>query len=601
MNRLRRPRKIARLLLSIVFAVVTAACNQSQQTSPPPPPETEPETLSNPSTQLSEIIFPIGQKPIVEGGRIRLATDDYARITQPGTVVVGTEPFRLSGSLQPAPRPAWYEDQMLLEGVEPTETRFDSGFELAIPAGAAGDSFRLTFREIIHPDGSTGSPFTVTFTRQAHPSATLAYRSPEGWVPTSTYIPTGGAPLHLRLTFTSPMNRDSVAEALQLSTGTGGIQAMTWRDDQTLELTVADPEPLLYLNLIGARGANGLNVAGTLPYLYTGEPAHLVAVDPVTGTEERTGPDLPPEISTIQLSPDRSEVRFLSLERRAELSSPWDAPYRPWSLDLQSGKLSAVAVEGYPGRWSQFGSERMTTRRNAENHLVISHTGPNGVEQVLTEGKELPKIWGLELSPDGNRLALFVPVDDPNLPDPYYPVRLVMLDLTTLARHEFPGTLRWFAPGKDGIVLYGPTWSPDSRKLLINQDLDDGVAIMVADFDAGTMRTIAMNLDGVERAWRSPITWTPDSRKVLVGSVLLEAETGAVLHRLAEAPGPVLWHPDGERFLYPARTWGEVALLTPATGERLSLGEGRPVGWLADGRALILRWPDADLRWEDPW
>jgi len=513
-----------------------------------------------------------------------------------GTATVPPGELLLRANLTPAPGQAWFDAHVTVEGITPTQqSQSDAGgFELRLPAGKAGEAFRVTLRDVL-PSGGSAGDVSITFCRSAVPSATLLYQTGDGWHPAPSQLKTSG-PLTLRVAFTAPMDRQSVEDALRqtkvewhndgpLPRTARAIGSLTWVDDRTVAVTFPEPPGVLALSPSGARDAGGLFVTNALPYIYTGEPAYLEAVNPATGKGRRLL-DLPSEVQGARVSPDG---RWLYLDvARMQAGNEYQPRWQQLLYEVATGKSREVTPAGWNQVWLPNG-EQVSVTLDAQQHAVVTRTDAagNGQQTVLAT---LPGFERFLLSPDANRAALLVRVEGDPAPDDMQAYHLVIASTDGKSQTTLPEVVRFWRPGKDGLRLYDPVWSPDGTRLAFTQNSAAGVAVAVADLAAGHVRTLAPSVSQLRGRSLDPVSWSPDSRRLQVGPALLSAETGQEQRRLTDPVGPGRWSPDSQWLVEQTDDWGAVRATNAAGGQSVALGEGLPVGFTAAGEALIIRW-----------
>lgn len=511
-------------------------------------------------------------------------------IRKGGMATVDTDTFWLRGSLDPAPDAAWYATHLKLEGMQPMK-QFQppaggSRFEWSLPAGQPGDAFRLRLQDVLLADGTRGD-VSVTFCRQRPPQVAVSYQGPDGWHPAEVTVP-NSAPLRLRLTFTNDMLKESVERALTGPHDKEGhsegawISSLHWIDARTLELQADHVPPVLRFVLQGAQDKNGLFTTRGLPNLYTGETPQVVAVDPTSG-QARLLAAIPPEPQGGILSPDGKRVRLASLQAGRSARS------QHLLVDLGTGKSQALQPDAMYGYWLTSG-EWMRIERQGENGLLVTRESPAGPQQTLLN--DVPPYDSFYGSPDGKWVAVLVRTGD-YTPDGYLGVRFLFLSTDGKTRKTLTGDARVWRPGKDGLRLYGPAWSPDSTRIALAQTDHGASSLVVADVTADAPRTVAHNLP---RSDGSATLWSPDGTQILVGSLLLDATTGQVQRRLTGSGLLPYWSRDGQWRLLQAGEWEPITAYNLRTGASTPLGPGLALGWDVDGKALIIRWADAASR-----
>lgn len=521
-----------------------------------------------------------------------------------GTATVDVGAFWLRGMLMPAPAgdgagaPSsdWFGSHLLLEGVTATQanhTAFgdQAGFDYAIPPGRPGDTFRLTVRDVLLGDGTSGD-VVVTFCRQAAPEATVTYKAGDEWRLANPMVPAGG-PLTLRVAFSREMLPETVERSLKGPHDKEGrsqgdwIDTLKWVDGRTLELTAAQAPPVLQLNLRAAQDRTGLFVARGPANLYSGEPPHVVAVDPASGDSRRLA-DLAPEPQGASLSPDGKLLRVVSQQFRPGADGPvWQVAL----VDLSAGTARQIQPDEFLGYWLPSG-EMLDIRREGEDSLLVYRYTASGREETLLPN--LPQMDSFYGSPDGKWVAVLQRTGN-NTPDSHEGARFIIVSTDGKSRKSLDGEVRVYRPGKDGIMLYGPAWSPDNTRLALTQEDGDGVSLVVADVPAGTVRTIARKLPG-SRGSYDPVTWSPDSARILVGPLLIDAATGQVQQRIDGITAMPYWSRDGLWLLFQSGDWTGVTAYHLPSGRRVPLGDGRTLGWSPEGQAMLIRWPSAAYR-----
>jgi hypothetical protein len=512
-----------------------------------------------------------------------IAPNVYIRSGGMATVDAGE--FTLQGSVMPAPAATWFDTHLQITGVHPSQqqhwTNFEGGFQLRIPAGQPGDSFRVTLKDVLRPDGSHGD-LSVEFCRQNPPEVTVAQQAEDG--------------SRVRLTFSRPMIRATVEEALRGPHDKEGnsqgawITGLTWLDDRTVELTAAQPQPVMRLNLAGAQDSFGLFIPQSPPHIYTGAPPQAVAVDVATGQEKALAA-LMPEPNGGTISPDGRWLRVTSMEFRGANGMP---DWKHQLIDLTTGKAESVKPEALYGTWTTSGE--LIEVRNAMSDLMVTRRSVTGEPQHT----RLPGVANYDsviASPDGNWLALLVRTD--HRVDDYEEAAFLLLSTDGTTRKELTGKVALWRPGKDGLMLYGPAWSPDSTRLALTTQQDGRPALVIADPTAGALRTLTADLPGLRMAEIDPITWSPDSTRILVGPLLIDAATGEVVQRIEGITGRPHWSPDGQTLLFQSSAWEPITAYHLPTGKVTDLGVGILLGWRPDGQALLIRWAGAAYR--TPW
>ncbi|MDB4894332.1 MAG: hypothetical protein JWN15_594 [Firmicutes bacterium] len=531
-----------------------------------------------------------------EGGG-HLLTPLYA--TRGGGMTVDTGAFTLGGDLVPAPS-GWYASHLQLTGVKPDSEQYppagmeSGGFNLFIPAGQTGEAFQLLLRDVLRGDGTTGD-VAFAFCRQPAPRVTAAFKDGDAWRPATASVSTGG-PLVLRLAFTSDMLASTVERALRGPHDKDGgsmgdwITALKWIDSRTVELTAAKPAPVMRLNLEGAQDKYGLFVAGGAPTLYAGEAPTVMAVDLASGEQRRLA-ELPLEPAGATLSVDGRWLRNTSQSIRGGYSA---TQWQQQLIDLTTGKAQLLKPADMSGYWLPSGEVLTIMPDSERKSLVMTRQSVAGKVETTTLA-DVPSYDTYVGSPDGKFVAVLAH-SGAQLAYPYVGARFLIISSDGKERRPLTGAVQLYRPGQDGGLFHEAVWSPDGTRLALTQPTKDGVSLLVADRAAGTVRTIAESVpasDGIA----TPLTWSPDGSKILVGRALIDSATGKVVQQIAALTSyKPRWSKDGDWLLFQTELWGEVTAYHLPTGKGTSLGAGLPLGWNADGKALLIRWPGSAYR-----
>lgn len=539
-----------------------------------------PKTAGTPERPWVQYVTIAQQETYPGGGRTLGET--YA--TRAGTAVTSTAEFWLRVALSPAPSAGWSDSHLTLEGVTPLQRETAGLLQFRLPAGKAGDTIRLTLRDVVQSDGTAGD-FTLSLCRQEPPRVSVFWTDGSAWRPAEgAYLP-AGRPLELRLSFTADMDRPSVERALS---GTERIarvvENLRWMDARTLEVVAPAPGGALRMNLDGSRSARGLYLAGGAPALYTGEPARLEAVDLNSG-QGRKVTELPPEIQSATVLPGNRQIILMYVEPRGV--NIW----KRLEADVESGERRDLPTPVTQELWLP-GGERLAFMRQGKTLTVT-----RGAQSTVLQ--DVPEYSWILPSPSGALFAFPTATGEKTEP-PYQMNRFVILSADGKSRQEISGSFRVYAPGKDGLRLYGPVWSPDSTRIALTETDPAGVtSVRLADVAAGALKTLAKGTEGLRPNNADLISWSPDGRLLLVGELLFNAATGKVERRLPGQRHQVSWSPDSKWILTQAHEWGDVAATEVETGRTVALGKGLPAGWTAAGRPLVVRWPGAAdrMRW----
>ncbi|MFZ5815055.1 MAG: hypothetical protein ACOY93_07095 [Bacillota bacterium] len=270
-------------------------------------------------------------------------------------------------------------------------------------------------------------------------------------------------------------------------------------------------------------------------------PPRLVALDPATGQEQVLG-EVPPDIQTASLSPDGKRLLAIFLKRELkahaflmELATgrSWEQPH-PVDLYFRLGWWEGTAFIASRGRVQAWEPEA------------------GRWEALESQGR-----YWQSLSPDGRYLAGFTyDFDAVHAHDWRPPATVVLFDLKERTERAYPEVVR--ARIHPHGYQFPMIWTEDGSGLLLRDRISrEGFRSVRLDLASGQV---------TETAEETP-TGDPWARTY---------------------PGPGGW-------AYRLSDWGPVKLVGPDGSER-EWGEGRTVGWLPDGRLLVIRWEGSDRR-----
>lgn len=506
-------------------------------------------------------------------------------VVRSGSAVVGLEELVLRAQFQRAPSEEWYRAHLKLTGIEPLSSNLSAmGAEFRLPAGKAGDGFRLTVDGVIF-SGAGGGDLDVQFCRQAPPKeVTLSYLdkgqwralSPDGYMPELN-------PVEVRIGFPVPMDRETVEIALGQLTVSSQITRQTWADNRTLELVIADPGRQYPIRLFGSRTTLGQYLETKLHNLYPGEPAHAVAVDPATGQTSRLA-ELPPRVDEPELSPDGTQLRFMATEEVA-MNHPLGSH---WIVDLGSGERSQVPPEGF-FQWLSDGTRAQLRWEKGILTLTRFQVDTGTGTGTTVQFDEFPRLDSYQLSPDGKYLLVLVPEENPTDVYPNLSVRPVIVGTSSAKRQNADRTILVNRPGKDGLSLYGPAFSPDGAQIALTTEEAGKPAVLLIDSATGQTRTLARGVPGVRGNNFDRILFAPDGRFLLAGEALLDLKSGELVRRVAGVVGREPFSPRGDWLMLRKADDPKVYALNLQTGQETRLGEGDPVGWRSDGQAVLIQ------------
>lgn len=553
----------------------------------------EPETAAAPAYDHWIGLQGAATKPGLQRARASGLSFDKALTGADGHVFTDLSP-RLTLNFDRTPEPAWVDAHVATdgEGAGPEiELVADGRLVLSFPEAPPGAAVTVTVTGIVSPAGDT---LAVTLCRAAPPDVTAALYRNGVWTAIDA-TETVAAPVRLRLQFSEPMDRDSVAAALRDPEWPGARQwttapALAWHDDRTVDVTWADVGPAVYVYLNPARSRAGLHVTTALPVLYAGPQPQLVAVDP--GDFALHGPAadiplaaLPPNVTGAYLSPagDRALIDYFVPHTGASLSAGFRAV-----VDLRTGQRhEPLAPLTAPGITTAFWTEAGLALYDGESVTVYDVAGH---EQARIE---LPEHRRVSVSPAGERLAVLqeTPGQSYDFAHPWVWHDLAILSANGEQLVTVPRFVQLYRPPTDGYdAVIDLAWSPDGRYVAALHDGEDHTAsLVIANTASGD---VVLRAPVSADMWGSlhRVTWSPDGRYVTAGPFLLAADDGEPLAKFAAYDPQPGWSADGDWLLWHERPWGPVYAYNIATDSAVPLGDGFAAGWDSDGRALIVRW-----------
>jgi len=408
-------------------------------------------------------------------------------------------------------------------------------FTLRFPAGEPGE--RLTVR-LAGPFGPAGEQVDLGFDleRVATPRVALDYRTDGGdWLPVEPGSTLPRRPMELRLRPVGGVDPERIAQWL----GDHGLAYA--RQADALIVRLADPPTHLVLNLNDIPAEHGLLTSRSFLELFTGEEPQVSLLDPATGQEQALR-NAPVNIYASEVAPSGGRVALMATD-------PLD-PYgtQIWVLDLRTGDLHRTGIS-LSSPWY-----RIYWR---PDELVVAdhnriHRWREGAVQAtvqVSRGRAFDA-----LSPDGRFLAglaiAMTEVDEKNLA----PASIVLHDLET-------GAERILAE-RQIKVLVPPNEKEPRLQLSFSAD---GAGLLIREPAPGT------------GGWR-----------------YLRLDIGS--DTLADVPEPPAagqqeWIPGPGGLAYRVQTqpYGDV-MVRDGDGMEQAHGSGHIVGWLPDGRLLLIRW-----------
>ena len=234
---------------------------------------------------------------------------------------------------------------------------------------------------------------------------------------------------------------------------------------------------------------------------------------------------------------------------------------------------------------------RVAFQSNRDGNLeiyAVNHDGSDLTRLTNNGAADWQPVW----SPDGRRIAFIADRDtDPSYvpeDDELYVMNADGTGVTRLTNHD----------GDD----WGPSWSPDSRRIAFASNPNGNSDIYVANADGSGTTRLTHHAAG---DWRP--AWSPDGRRIAFISTRDDDERhfprnseiyainadGSELTRLTNdnrvAGGPV-WSPDGRRIAFSSAIGhghSSIRLMNADGSEMTKLGRGGDIAWSSDGRRIV--------------
>jgi hypothetical protein len=389
--------------------------------------------------------------------------------------------------------------------------------------------------------GATNSP------SERPAKITIDQHTNDGWLSvTRTDATAEPGPGEVRLSFSKPVRRDEVEQALQAGQAAPVRGLIQWLDDQTLIWAIAHMPPRLDFLLGGAHDQAGLPLPGGIPSLRIGGAPTLVQLDLAT-QQEQVLATLPPDIWTASLTADGKQ---LDLQVWVPGTTRSDWQLTDLHMELQSYAMIAGLVP--------------TVSPRLQLELETWVLGPQGMVGMGVRHGDL-----VLADVNGGRQQVYHDVIARNVS----------------ANVEVPVNLAWSADGRRVAALSFKAKEPRPAQDLIAVAVPSGErTVLVPDLPFGLV---------------SPrLIWAPNGAAMLVGNLLINVQTKQY-QTLAGAPGDArgLWAATGQRLLYSPQDWGALSLLDANPAKATPLGDGLLVGWAGETKAYVIRWPAGRTRY----
>lgn len=306
--------------------------------------------------------------------------------------------------------------------------------------------------------------------------------------------------------------------------------------DDRLDAFMAQAPPVLRFSGVGSPEG--------LVRFYTGLPPQLVALDPATGNEEALA-ELPVDIQEVYLGPGGRQVlahalasgpdgQLLAHAHLIDLTTGerWVRPH-PWSV--------------FGGHVAWWGDAVILTRPYA---LEVWEPRTDSRTEIASQGK-----YWVALSPEGRYLAGYS-FDQNDLKEDWLPpATVVLFDLKERIERLYPGVARpkVYTHGIDFYLAFN---AGGTGLLMEDHPTRESVRGLRLDRETGQVTVVG------EGSLRPPYD--------------------------EPSPGYMGWS-------YRRALWEDVKVVNEAAEEKV-WGRGYTVGWLPDGRLLVVRWENADHR-----
>jgi hypothetical protein len=542
-----------------------------------PNPQTEPVKLTGPIPRITLAEQWFGED--FPGGGASIGT----RTLTPGDNPAPTDDFVVNINLNPVPDVSWFK-AVKVEGsaATPNEENYKAGtlwFRLA--EGKAGDIVTITLPPV------EGAEQTVyRFNRSATPTARLDVERNGAWEAATPNQIYPSKNLKLRLTFSSPMDRAIAEQKLKAPALSPRHPLMdkavyNWHDENTLIIQWADAPPVINWSLVGTYDQKGLYLTGPIPAVHTGEAPYLAAVDPATGKETRLR-DVMPQVTTAKQAVGGQKLLLTAYDLMGGQYA-YTLPHF-WLLDLKEGTTRSIDWD-WQARFVESTGELKVYKRENDGRYDQGPISPDGTQWLFYRLPEKPVESGQMFE-----VGIEVRTPDGKLIKALEPAARVMA-------------------GKYGYGRPQAVWAPDGKSVIFTSDINrQQTELIHVDVATGASRKLATvptfwNLygNGPLLQWQAGrVAAGPTIVDVASGQIIRTAESlrtseGAIASRFLSWDGKYLLH--AQAGSYNGGDWGPILLVSVDSGESIDLGAGLPVGWSADGKALVIRWDAYEYRY----
>lgn len=575
-----RSRRLAALLL--VLALGLAACSRSgddrepspQEPSPPPgqqagtpaPPPAEKPPESQPPAPAPLVPPEVGT--CVPASAVESKPSGYLTARSAVTrgicgAAVPEDQFWLSFWLPPGVTEEAARAALQVEGPQPDQYRFWSGsdggqLEVWFPKGPLGEEITVRLAGPVGPNGAKAD-LGYQLRRLASPTATAELKVGDG--PFQPLLPGAtvpAQPLYIRFRFTGNPTpefiENQIKEAFEphKDATSRTIFHLQWESPESLLLSLPAPPARTQIAFNGIEGENGLTMRHFAFVLYTGEPPRLAALDPATG-QETALTEVPADILGRNSSPDGRWVLVSALEG----DSGYAAGY--YLLDTTTATLQKTPLAAHGGYRGGFWlGDRLIWP--VVRQVQVYDLNQRAMSEYPSAADHLTS-----LSADGRLLAGFTLDYQREDPETWLaPATLVVHDLQTHTERVYEDAASVGVPHKSAPPFLSMRFS------------DDHTALYFQEYVKGS---------------------TPEQR-IVPRWMKLDLQSGAV-SPADRVPEPAPESPTPAKgstgWSYVTNEWGPVLLRSPE-GQEQSFGSGLVLGWQPDGKLLLVRWPNFELR-----
>ncbi|MCL4425351.1 MAG: hypothetical protein M1553_07925, partial [Firmicutes bacterium] len=388
-------------------------------------------------------------------------------------------------------------------------------------------------------------------------------------------------PTQVTISFKFDVVRESVEESIRKHIRESTPQAnvtFLWNNDREVAVLIDTPSPSLTLNYTGAKDSRGLTLVSRNLVLVFDGSREVLTFDPESGKSIKLR-SFDFKTNWGIMSQEGKYLALLRLETESKSPRPRQ---RVLIMDIESNDLketdyrvgSPEGIQWLPRNHLLVKDERVIL--NVETGEKAPYNGPaRGV--VSPDGKWVASYRIQEMTV-GHSTTTPVPVD------------LLLENLDTGTTTELKGASGWIPP-KGKLSHFPLAWSPNSQ-LLTTAEWGGGDGFRIVTFEVNSWKRKVLVPKASPGVGVGSLLWSPRSNAIIAGRevLLLDSQQSITVQGSAL---PTSWSPDGKYVLVtdwddpnlPARLW----LVNIPIKKSVELGDGISLGWLANGRALLLR------------